>query len=576
MKRSLAPFLFLLVFGCATVPQAPAPPVHVVIVGTTDVHGWFAGHVETPPNGGEGVLWGGLPTLASYVDALRAENKGNVIVVDSGDMFQGTLESNLFEGEPVIRGYNSIGYAAVAVGNHEFDFGPVGPNSVPREPGDDALGALKRNAEIASFPFLSANMLDRKTGKTPTWAKPYTIVRVGGARIGIIGLTTPDTPHVTMGANVMTLEFIDPVTAAVAAAKELREQGADAVIVIAHMGGRCHDISDPNDMHACEPSHEAMDFMNRIPEGVIDGFFSGHTHSQMRHYMKGVPVVQALHYSREFSTTDFWIDTKNNKVTKTEMRPHTMICSFVYQGGAQVCDPKKAVEGARLIPRVFANRRIVPDVRVANVIEPFLRRVAAKREEKLGITTAAPFRRSYVAESPIGDLVADALRDALDADFGIMNSGGIREELPAGELIYAHLFAVSPFDNYPAKVTLTGAQLVDILRVMADGRRGIAQISSGLRYTIDASRPVGSDRLVAVTLADGTPIDPQKLYTVVMPDFVALGGDGTQDVMKNVPEDRLQVYFAQPIREVLIEQLKKLPQPLTPKVEERITMLKAP
>ena len=575
MKRSLAPFLFLLAFGCVSAPPPAAPPVHVVVVGTTDVHGWFAGHVETPQVGGEGVLWGGLPALSSYIDALRAENEGHVIVVDSGDLFQGTLESNLFEGEPVVRGYNAIGYAAAAVGNHEFDFGPVGPNSVPREPGEDPLGALKRNAALASFPFLSANMLDRATHKTPAWAKPYTIVRVAGARIGIIGLSTPDTPNVTMGANVATLEFTDPIPATIAAAKELRAQGADAVIVIAHMGGRCADVSDPNDAHSCEASHEAMQFMERIPEGVIDAFFAGHTHSQMRHYMKGIPVVQALHYSREFSTVDFWIDTKNNKVTKAEMRPHTMICTFVYQG-TQTCDPKKAPAGARLIPRVFANRRMLPDMRVANVIEPFLKRVAAKREEKVGITTSAPFTRNYLAESSIGDLISDALRDAFGADFGIMNSGGIREEFPAGELNYAHLFAVSPFDNYPAKVTLTGAQIVEILRAMADGRRGIAQVSSGLRYSIDASKPVGSDRLVSATLADGSPIDPQKLYTVVTPDFVAAGGDGTQDVMKSVPPDRVQVLYAQPIREILIEQLKKLPQPLVPKTDGRITILNAP
>lgn len=571
MKRSLPAFLFLLAFGCAT---APVPPVHVVVVGTTDVHGWFAGHVETPQSGGEGVLWGGLPALASYVNALREQNAGRVIVVDSGDLFQGTLESNLFEGEPVVRGYNAIGYAATAVGNHEFDFGPVGPNSVPRAPGEDPLGALKRNTALASFPFLSANMLDRATHKIPAWAKPYTIVRSGGARIGIIGLSTPDTPNVTTGANVATLEFTDPVAATVAAAKELRAQGVDAVIAIAHMGGRCHDISDPNDTHSCEAGHEAMEFMEKMPEGVIDAFFAGHTHSQMRHYMKGIPVVQALHYSREFSTVDFWIDTQNNRVTKAEIRPHTMICTFVYQG-TQSCDPKKAPEGARLIPRVFANRRMLPDERVAAVIEPFLKRVAAKREEKLGITAAAPFTRNYLAESSIGDLIADALREAFNADFGLMNSGGIREELPAGELNYAHLFAVSPFDNYPAKVTLTGAQVVGILGAMSNGQRGIAQVS-GLKYTIDASKPVGTDRLAGATLADGSPIDPQKLYTVVMPDFVAAGGDGTQDVMKSVPADRVEVLWAQPIREVLIEQLKKHPQPLVPKIEGRVTVVNAP
>src|SRR5829696_4287049 len=191
MKRSLSLVLFLLAAACASVP---APPVHVVIVGTTDVHGWFNGHVDTPPGGGEGVVWGGLPVFASYVEALRAQNDGRVVVVDSGDIFQGTLESNLFEGEAVVRGYNIIGYAAAAVGNHEFDFGPVGPASIAREPDDDPLGAIKRNADLAMFPLLSANMVEKATGKTPAWSRRTTIVRAGNTRIGIIGLSTPDTP----------------------------------------------------------------------------------------------------------------------------------------------------------------------------------------------------------------------------------------------------------------------------------------------------------------------------------------------------------------------------------------------
>src|SRR5687768_5557490 len=158
MKRSFLVVLFLLAAACASAPPQPA---HVVVVGTTDVHGWFAGHVETPPEGGEGVLWGGLPALASYVGRLREQHPNSVLVVDSGDMFQGTLESNLFEGEAVVRGYNLIGYTAAAVANHEFDFGPLGPEVIARNPGDDPLGALKRNAGIATFPLLSANMLDR-------------------------------------------------------------------------------------------------------------------------------------------------------------------------------------------------------------------------------------------------------------------------------------------------------------------------------------------------------------------------------------------------------------------------------
>ena len=572
MKRSLPLVLFLLLSACASW-RKPAEPVHVVIVGTTDMHGWFNGHVETPPGGGEGVLWGGLPVLATHVEALREQNGGRVLLVDSGDMFQGTLESNLFEGEAVVRGYNVLGYAAAAVGNHEFDFGPIGPEPIPRKRGENPLGALERNAELAMFPFLSANMVEKATGKIPAWAKPSTIVRVGGARIGIIGLTTPDTPHVTMGANVQGLSFTDPVEAAIEEARSLRAQGADAVIVIAHMGGRCTDLRDEHKFDSCESNMEAMGFLQSLPPGTIDAYFGGHTHANMRHRVNGVPAVQSQAMSREFSTLDLWIDTEKDRVTKSEMRMPTMICSFVYEG-TELCDPRTAPKGAKLVPRVFGGETMVADARVAAVLDPYLRRVAAKRDSKVGIATSASFSRAYSGESPLGSLLADALRRSAGADVGIINSGGIRSDLPAGELTYGDIFAVSPFDNYPALVILTGAQLIDLLRATTTGQRGIMQVS-GLRYTFDAAK-TGTDRFVSATFDDGSPIDPEKHYTVIMPDFVASGGDGTAEVMKGVPADRIQTSFAAPIRDVLIEQFLDMGNTLEPKTHGRITVLNKP
>ena len=571
MKRSLPLVLFLLASACSLV-RGPVEPVHVVIVGTTDVHGWFNGHVETPPGGGEGVVWGGLPVLATHIEALRRVHGGRVLVVDSGDMFQGTLESNLFEGEAVVHGYNAIGYAAAAVGNHEFDFGPVGPEPIPRKRGDDELGALKRNAELATFPMLSANMIEKATGKTPKWARPSTMVRVGGARIGIIGLSTPDTPAVTMSINVESLSFTDPVAATIAEARKLREQGADAVIVIAHIGGRCTDLSDEHVLASCDMQMEAMDLLQSLPPQTIDAFFAGHTHANMRHYVNGVPAVQGLAMSREFSTVDLWIDPAANRVTKSEMRKPTMICSFVYEG-TEACDPRTAPKGAKLVPRVFGGGIVQPDMRLAAVLDPYLRRVAAKRDSKVGINVRTPFIRSYAGESPLGNLLADALRKSAGADIGMMNSGGIRTDLQVGDLTYGDIFALSPFDNYPALVILTGAQLVDLLRATSTGQRGIMQVS-GLRYTVDASKK-GLDRLQSAELANGTPIDPEKLYTVIMPDFIAAGGDGATEVMKGVPADRIQTSFAAPIRDVLIEQLAGR-EPLEPKVEGRITIVNRP
>jgi 5'-nucleotidase len=579
VKRSFPLVLFLLASACTSIPPKPAEPVHVVLVGTTDVHGWFAGHVETPQGGGEGVLWGGLPAFASYVEALREKDPGNVIVLDSGDMWQGTLESNMSEGEAMVRGYNAIGYAAVAVGNHEFDYGPSGPDAIARMDGQDELGALKRNATIAMFPFLSANMSEKPTGRTPAWAKKYTIVRAGNARIGIIGLSTPDTPNVTMASNVLNLSFTDPVQATIIAAAQLRGQGVDAVVVVAHMGGRCAETHDPDDLSSCQPDNEANQFLEKLPAGTIDAYFAGHTHAEMRHYVNGVAAVQALPYSREFSTIDLWIDPAANKVTKSEMRPHTMICTFVYEG-TERCDPRNAPAGARLVPRVFGGETIIADAHVSRTIEPYLRRVAAKRDEKVGITTAAPFSRASTGESPLGVLLSDTLREYAGSDFAFVNSGGIRAELPAKELTYAEIFAVSPFDNFPATVLMTGAEIVEALRLTSTGLRGLLQVS-GLRYTIDAAKddekaPAERNRIVNVTRDDGTPLEPDRLYTVAMPDFLAAGGDGTQPVMSAIPRNRISIAYAFPIRDVLIQVLSKKPQPLAPRVEGRITVLNLP
>ena len=577
VKRSIPLVLFLLAAACATVaPPAPAPE-HVVIVGTTDVHGWFAGHVETPPEGGQGVLWGGLPAFASYVKVLRAQHPGRVVLVDGGDMWQGTLESNMFEGEAVVRGYNEIRYNAVAVGNHEFDFGPAGPLTIARAAGDDELGAIKRNAAIATFPFLTANMIDKPSGTTPDWVRRYTIVRAGDARIAIIGLSTPDTPNVTMAANVVDLEFTDPVPATIEAAREARARGADAVIVVAHMGGRCSKIDDPHDTSSCVAENEAPALLQKLPKGTIDAYFAGHTHSQMRHYVNGVPALQSGPYSREFSTLDLWIDPVSKRVTKSEMRPHTMICTFVYEGTEQ-CDPKTAPAGARLVPRVFHGTQIAADVEVGRAIDPYLRRVAEKRDEKVGITTTLPLSRSNYGESALGNLIADALREYADADFGFMNSGGIRADLPKKDpLTYADIFAVSPFDNYPAVVTMTGAEVIEALRLISRGKHGAMQVS-GLRYTIDAKKDEEKDlelrnRIVSVTLADGTTLDPEKLYTVAMPDFIAAGGDSVGDVMAKIPRERIRISYARPIRDVLVEVWARKPQPLHAQTEGRLTIL---
>ena len=586
MKRLLPLVLFLTACTASVQPPAPpstpssvtssraASPVHVVIVSTTDLHGWYGGHQEGANH------TGGLALFASYVSALREANGGRVVLVDSGDLFQGTLDSNFFEGEPIVKAYSHIGYAAAAVGNHEFDFGPVGPDAMPRNPADDPLGALKRNASMATFPFLSANLTEKATGRTPPWARRYLVVSSGGARIGIIGLSTPDTPNVTMPENVRSLAFGDPIPATVAAAKELRAQGADAIVVIGHMGGRCRNVDgDPADTSSCEQEQEAMRFLLALPAGTIDAYFGGHTHARMRQIVAGISAFQPAPFNEEFSTLDLTIDPAAHRVISSTLRPLTSICATVYSG-TQQCDAKRAPAGSTLVPRMFEGKAIVADAGVAAILQPYIERVAAKRNEPLGIHSNGIFTRFYSRESTLGDLLTDAMRSSMGTDIAVINSGGIRANLRTGDLVYSDLFDVSPFDNYPVAVTMSGRQIAEMLRLTGNGERGIMQVS-GLKYTIDAAKGMDlpatqRDRIVSITLADGRAIDPKATYTVGMPDFLVAGGEGLSDLMKSVPPERIRFVGARPLRELLIESLQKQNRAIAPGPLDRITILNAP
>jgi 5'-nucleotidase len=569
MKRLLPLILFLT--ASAAVAATPKT-VHVFVVGTTDLHGSYDSHHETK----SAPAYGGLPLIGGYLQALRADH-GRIIVVDSGDLFQGTLESNFFEGEPVVKGYNALGYDAAAVGNHEFDYGPVGPDSIARHPDQDPLGALKKNAHDAKFPFLSANLTDEMTGKTPSWVKRYTIVEANGVKVGIIGLSTPETPNVTTSANVAGLRFGDPVAATVRAAKELRAAGVSAIIVIAHMGGRCKNVeTNPEDSSSCEVDQEAMRFLNALPKGTIDAYFAGHTHSQIRNYINGVPTLQPSPFGREIAILDLTIDPNKHRVMKAEMQPLTMVCGKVYEH-TETCDPKKAPAGAPLVPKKLVGHAVTELATVTETLKPYLEKVAAKKNEPLGIRTTDRFKRAYYRESALGDLLTDAMRAYMKADIAFLNSGGIRTDLPAGDLRYLHMFDVSPFDNFPAMVTMTGAQVRQMLEITSiGGGRGVLQ-TSGLRYTFDEARDADKpaaqrNRLIDVKLANGQPLDPKATYRVATIDFLVTG-EGLEPLMKQIPAAQIKIDYSRPIRELLIDALKAMPQPLTPKVDGRITVL---
>jgi 5'-nucleotidase len=237
-RQGLIAVLAVWAFACAPPNQRPAvepvaPAITLSIVGTNDLHG---GILQRGDRGGLALLGGYVANLR----AARARDGGAVLLLDAGDMFQGTLESNLNEGASVIAAYNALRYAAVAVGNHDFDFGPVGPPATPQEPDDDPRGALKARAAEASFPFLAANLIDEATGQPVNWPNitPSTTVMAAGLRVGIIGVMTARALSGTIAANIGGLRVAALAETIAAEARRLRADGASIVVVTSHAGGR--------------------------------------------------------------------------------------------------------------------------------------------------------------------------------------------------------------------------------------------------------------------------------------------------------------------------------------------------
>ena len=196
---------------------------------------------------------GGLPLLGGYLANLRRVHP--TVLLDAGDLFQGTLVSNLGEGQAVIDAYNTLGYTAAAIGNHEFDYGPVGARAVPKQGSDDdPTGALKARIAAARFPFLSANIIDNATGQPVAWPNlsPSKIMTVAGVPLGLIGATAEDTPRTTNAMNLRGLTVAQVVPAVSEQARKLRQQGAAAVILMVHEGGNCKSFSDPRDLTPCQ------------------------------------------------------------------------------------------------------------------------------------------------------------------------------------------------------------------------------------------------------------------------------------------------------------------------------------
>ena len=513
---------------CAEAQAAPATPITLSIVGTSDLHGHIAA----------------LPWFSGYLHNLRAARRpGAVIVLDAGDMFQGTLESNLAEGAPVVDGYNALGYSAAAIGNHEFDFGPQGPAPSPAKPGDDPQGALKARAAQAHFPFLAANVVDRVSHRPLSWPNvlPSTLIDADGVKVGIVGVVTATTPRSALPANVANLEFLPLATSIARESQRLRARGAEVVIAVAHEGGACKNFDSPDGLESCDPRSEIFSVAAQLPKRSVDAIVAGHTHQAIAQRVAGIPIIQAYSNGRAFGRIDLTVDRASGKVVASHLeRPH------------EIC-PSGTTESCK--PGMYLGKPVEKDQQLATLLAPAFAAAEHKGAEHLGVEVLRPLPHNRSQETALGNLLADLMLAGLPgANVAMINGGGMRAGLPAGPLTFGRLYETFPFDNAFAFMKVSAGEFRKLVARSLGRSQSLISLS-GVRVQ---ARCKQKGLEVTLSRSDGSPLPDDTLLNLATSDFLATGGDAFfADVASKFE-------IGPPIRDAMAEVLRKRGGTLAP------------
>jgi 5'-nucleotidase/UDP-sugar diphosphatase len=433
-------------------PLSTSPPTSgdtvrtITIFYTSDEHGYLE-----PIEEGADTLGGAANLLATMRQRGYDPDADEALLLSGGDMWTGPAISTWFQGASAVQVFNRMGYAAAAVGNHDFDFGQE---------------RLLANGEAAEFPFLTANVTLAESGDPPAFATPYTIRVVDGVSVAIVGLTTTRTPHIVMPAYVEGLAFGEYADALRRVVPQARAEGAELVVVTAH--------ACPSELHALVPVAAELS----IP--LLAG---GHCHTRENVEQDGIRIIGPGAHWQSFAQVDIAFDAASGEVLGTQ---------------------------AELVPVEYATAAgnpVTPDVEVDSLVAEW----KAQGDEMLGQVigyTESGIERNW----PLYNLVVDAwLWVYPQADLAINNLGGYREAIPPGEITRADIIAVLPFENTLIDVELTGQQVMDNLLCCGGAVAGLTYHQAGAR--------------IIAELDDGSPLDPEATYHVLVNSFMYTGGD---------------------------------------------------
>ncbi|WP_220149712.1 bifunctional UDP-sugar hydrolase/5'-nucleotidase UshA [Psychromonas sp. B3M02] len=505
-KTLLLSALSFSLLGCSTVVDKTWEQdkvYNITVLHTNDHHGrfWQNRYGEY-----------GMAARKTLIDSIRSEVEdagGSVLLLSGGDINTGVPESDLQNAEPDFKGMSLIGYDAMAIGNHEFD---------------NPLAILKQQEEWANFPLLSANIYDKKTNTR--LFQPYQMFDLGGVKTAVIGLTTEDTAKVGNPEYVAGIDFKDPTTEARKVIAEVeRNEHPDLIFAVTHMGhyqNAFYGVNAPGD----------VTLARALPEGALDMIVGGH--SQEPVCMEGPNVVDT-----GFKPGDDCVPDKQNGTYI--MQAHEW-GKYVGRADYQFKNGVLTLVNYRLIPvnlvkkvkvngeskRVLVEDKIEQDPSLLAFLTPFqengqaeLGNAVAESDAKLeGDRNKVRFQQTN-----LGRLVAKAQKERAKADFGVVNSGGVRDSIEAGTITYKDVLKVQPFGNQLTYVDMSGKEILEYLNAVAT--KPVDTGAYAQFYGI--SMTVGKTAVSKVKV-NGKNLDLTEQYRFSIPSFNAAGGDGYPNI----------------------------------------------
>jgi 5'-nucleotidase len=532
--------LLVVLHASACAAATSSSRIALKIAAINDFHGWLQPSPERVRVMGpqapveSAVTAGGMPQLAAMIERMRKQNP-NFAFVSAGDLFGASpLLSATFDDEPTIEAMNAARLDFNGVGNHEFDRGLADLRRM--QAGGCPPKGCKSGASFsgARFPFLAANVVIAATGK-PLFP-PYGIKEYDGIKVAFIGLTLKATGTMLSPQARAGIEFRDEAETVNALLPELRAQGVNAIVVLIHQGGfnrgganECVDFQGP-----------IVDVVARL-DRAIDLVLSGHTHQAYICRLHDRLVTSAGAFGRFVTEIDLELDRKTGRVLSANA----------------------------------VNRVVLPDMpanaQLAALLERYVN-LSGPLQRPVGHVTAAFSRaQNSDGESKLGQLIADAhlaaTKDA-GATVAFMNPGGIRAPLPfkdGGAITFADVYSVYPFDNTLVTVTLTGAQVLEILEHQWSGDYSrVLAVSTGFTYMWDPKASSGRRIVPGSVRINGEPLEPTRAYRITVNSYLAGGGDRFDVLARG--EARVSAGSS---RQAIVEYLQAR-SPVAPREERRI------